>query len=115
MNKLKDAITAIQGDVSYLKTRETQKEIVRDIEIKAAEKAEKIVEAKAHSETQIKTEKNKNWFSKSMTFLKTVIDGVSGVYKVLLVATILLILILLGMHIITWNDVTQLIGIKLFQ
>ena len=102
LKEIRDSIVKLQSDLTYIKT---EKEIRHDIKIENEE-----INQKANKEP-----KPKNWFSRLITFLKTLIDGVSGIYKVLLVATILLILILLGVHIITWNDVTQLIGIKLFQ
>lgn len=104
LNKLRDTIIIMQNDVSYLKVRENQKEIAKDLEYN--EKIEKSARIKVLSENK----KDNNWFSKSVFFLKTFISGISSLYKVLIVIAILFLFTLLLINIITWNDVIQLIS-----
>lgn len=108
IDRLNESVVSVQSDVTYLKNRETQKEIVINLE------AKKIEKKKEDEEVKDKEEK-KSLFAKITAFIKNINDSVSTLYKILLLLLGVVLIVLFLTGVITWQEIVQIVGLKFFQ
>lgn len=97
---LNETILNLQGDVSYLKNRENQKELVLNLKMP--------VESKSQSETK------EGITSKIIGLLKTMSTNVGDIYKIMMLVVGVLLVILWLTGFITASDLKNIVQLKFF-